>query len=308
MRPSTLLDLSQRYGATPPDPPDGSMETFLRLHRAAASVLRAPDDYVRLVDEVVDDAAADGVVWVEPAEWSALVRPEQVGLPDAESMLQLLLEACRRASVRTGVGVGLMVSSNRTRPPEEAVALAHLAARHAGRGVVSFGLADNELKGRPEPFTEAFAIARSAGLIAAPHGGEHGGPDSVRGALDALGARRVQHGVRSAEDPDLVHRLADEGVCLDVCPTSNVQLSVVESLAAHPLPALLDAGVAVSLNADDPLFFGSGVLAEYEQARAQFGFGDDELARIAACSIRASGAPDTVKAEALVGIEAWLGA
>ncbi|MCA1646797.1 MAG: hypothetical protein LC797_15515 [Chloroflexi bacterium] len=167
-------------------------------------------------------------------------------------------------------------------------------------------MADDEIKGPPEPFAEAFAIARAAGLIASPHAGEHGGPDSVRGALDVLGARRIQHGVRSAEDPDLLRRLAAEGVCLDVCPTSNVQLRVVESLATHPLPALLDAGVNVSLNADDPLFFGSGVLAEYELARHSFGLDDPTLAGIAASSIRSSGAPVEVKKRALANIEHWL--
>jgi adenosine deaminase len=123
--------------------------------------------------------------------------------------------------------------------------------------------------------------------------------------LDALGAQRIQHGVRSVQDPDLVRRLADEGVCLDVCPTSNVQLKVVDSLASHPLPALLDAGVMVSLNADDPLFFGSGVLAEYELARHTFGLDDATLAHIAASSIRASGAPADLKRTALADIKRW---
>jgi adenosine deaminase len=306
MRPSTLVDLAEHYGAQPPDPPDGSFETFIRLYRAAAAVLRTPDDYVRLVAEVVDDAAADGVVWLEPAEWLAPGQPERLGLADAQAVLDLLLDAGRQASARTGVAIGWMMSSNRTRPVEEAIDLARLASQYAGRGVVAFGLADDELRGRPEPFAAAFEIARAAGLVATPHAGEHGGPDSVRGALDALGARRIQHGVRSAEDPELLRRLADSDVCLDVCPTSNVQLRVVESLAEHPLPTLLAAGVQVSLNADDPLFFGSGVLAEYELARHSFGLDDVALARIAACSIRASGAPQELKKTALVGIERWL--
>jgi adenosine deaminase len=306
MRPSTLVDLSKHYAAPMPDPPDGSFATFIRLYRAAAAVLRVPDDYVRLVHEVVQDAAADGVVWLEPAEWLAPGQPERLGLADAQAVLDLLLDAARQASASTGVAVGWMVATNRTRPVAEAVSLARLAARYAGRGVVSFGLADDETKGRPEPFAPAFDIARAAGLIPSPHAGEHGGPDSVRGALDALGARRIQHGVRSAEDPQLLRRLAGEGVCLDVCPTSNVQLRVVTSLATHPLPALLDAGVNVSLNADDPLFFGSGVLAEYELARHSFGLDDAALARVAACSIRASGAPAGLKDKALADIDSWL--
>ena len=129
MRPTTLVELSEHYGAPPPAPPDGSFETFVRLYRAAAAMLRSPTDYVRLMDEVVDDAAADGVVWVEPAEWLAPGQPERLGLVDARAVLDVLLDAARQASARTGVAVGLMVSGNRTRPPEEALALAVLSHR-----------------------------------------------------------------------------------------------------------------------------------------------------------------------------------
>src|SRR5207249_1427202 len=163
-----------------------------------------------------------------------------------------------------------------------------------------------ETRAPPEPFAAAFAIARRASLISAPHAGEHGGPDSVRGALDALGARRIEHGVRAVEDRALLERLVAEEVCLDVCPTSNVQLRVASSYAEHPLRTLLDAGVQLSLNADDPLFFGSGVLEEYALARQTFGLDDAALARIAGCSIRASGAPESIKVAALRGIEQWL--
>ena len=172
--------------------------------------------------------------------------------------------------------------------------------------MVGLGLADDETRGAAEHFAEAFGVARDAGLIRAPHAGEHGGPDSVRRAVDALGAQRVMHGVRSVEDADLLRRLADENVTLDVCPTSNVVLSVVPSLADHPLPKLLEAGVPLSLNADDPLFFGSNILAEYELGRHSFGLDDTTLAHIARCSIRASGAPEPVKSAALAGIERWL--
>ena len=112
--------------------------------------------------------------------------------------------------------------------------------------MVAFGLANDEAPWPPEPFADAFAIAREAGLLATPHAGELAGPESVRGALDALGAQRIQHGVRAAEDPALVERLAPaRSSACDVCPTSNVLLSVVADLASHPLPALLDAGVRV---------------------------------------------------------------
>ena len=143
-------------------------------------------------------------------------------------------------------------------------------------------------------------------MISAPHAGEHGGPESVRAALDLLGARRIEHGVRAIEDPLLVQRIVDEGICLDVCPTSNVQLSVTDSLEHHPLPALLAAGVTLSLNADDPVIFGCGLLDEYELGRRAFGLDDTALANIAANSIRCSGAPESVRSSALERIDAWL--
>jgi adenosine deaminase len=306
MRPATLLELADRYGVPVTMDGDGSFETFIRLYRAACEVLRTPDDVARLVREVAEDAAAAGAMWVEPSEWITAAQASRLQLENEEAVLEVVLDAARRAERDTGVGVGIMVASNRTRPPAEALALARLAERYAGQGVVSFGLADDELHGPPEPYAEAFAIARSAGLISSPHAGEHGGPQSVRGALDALGAQRIQHGVRSAEDPALLERLAAEEITLDVCPTSNVQLKVVADYASHPLPALLAAGVNVSLNADDPLFFGSGLLEEYALARHTFGLDDTALASIAATSIRASGAPAALKSTALKEINRWL--
>jgi adenosine deaminase len=306
MRRSTLLELSERYRL--PDPPqaDGSFATFLRIYQEACQGLRTPDDLRRLCFEVVEDAANDGAVWIEPSDWITIGMAELAGLADEEAVLQVLVAGLQDAANALGIGAGLMVSANRQTDPAQAEALARLAAKYAGRGVVAFGLAGDEAVGPPEPYAAAFEAARAAGLIAAPHGGELSGPPSVRGALDTLGAQRVQHGVRAVEDTSLLQRLADEQVCLDVCPTSNVQLQVVPSLAEHPLPKLLEAGAAVSLNADDPLVFGSGLLEEYQLAREQCGLSDAQLAFIASCSIRASGAPESLKLTALAGIQEWL--
>jgi adenosine deaminase len=218
----------------------------------------------------------------------------------------MALDAIAGASARTGVTAGLMIAADRTRSPDDAVEQALLAARYAGQGVVAFGLANDEQGHPPKPFEEAFRIAREAGLLSTPHAGELAGPASVRGALDVLGADRIEHGVRAVEDPALLQRLADEQVCLDVCPTSNLLLSVVDDLASHPLSRLLDAGVRCSLNADDPLLFGPGLLEEYELCRTVLGFDDERLAHIAACSIDASGASSALKARARDDIAAWL--
>lgn len=172
--------------------------------------------------------------------------------------------------------------------------------------MVAFGLANDEAAAPPELFAEAFSIARAAGLLSTPHAGEHRGPDSVLGALDSLGADRIQHGVRAAEDPGLVGRLAHQQVCLDVCPTSNVQLLVVPDMGSHPLPELLRAGVPCSINADDPLLFTTGLLDEYELCRSALRCSDEALAACARASMEHSGAPAALKLSAGQGIDRWL--
>jgi adenosine deaminase len=304
MRPSTLQELATGYSMDVPEIRGyGSFTAFAGMYVAACQVLQTADDLRRLIDEVVEDAALAGAAWVEPALYPVHHRARH---GSSEAVLELALDALSTSAARYGIGAGLMVSADRTADVEGALELAQLAAKYAGRGVVAMGLANDEVGHPPEPFADAFSIAREAGLLSTPHAGELEGPESVRGAIDALGADRVQHGVRAAEDPELVKRLADTGVCCDVCPTSNVMLGVVPTLEAHVLPILLDAGVRCSVNADDPLLFGPGLLEEYDLCRSSFGFDDHRMAHIARCSIEASGAPADLKASALAGVDEWL--
>ena len=304
MRPATLQQTAAEAGVeVPPIRGFGSFSAFSGMYVAACNTLTSPDALARLTREVIEDSARDGAVWVEPAVYlphhNALLGP-------SDGVLEIILGAAADAASANNIGVGIIVAADRTVDPSDSVEQAKLAVRYVGRGVTGFGLANDEVGHPPEPFAEAFAIARDAGLLSVPHAGELDGPASVRGALDALGAHRVQHGVRAIEDPELVRRLADSDVCLDVCPTSNVLLSVVPDIASHPLPALLDAGVNCSLNADDPLLFGPNLLEEYELVRSQMGLDDAALAHIATCSINASSAPDAAKRDARAAIAAWL--
>jgi adenosine deaminase len=304
MRPATLAELAGAAGIAVPEVRGfGSFTVFAGMYVAACDVLTTYAALERLVEEVVADAAADGAVWVEPA----IHLPRHIDRlgPPAQT-LEVVLAAAQRAAAAHGIGAGVIVSADRTKDPAVALADAQLAARFAGRGVVGLGLANDEVGHPPEPFAAAFAVARDAGLLSVPHAGELEGPASIIGALDALGADRIQHGVRAVEQPDLVRRIADSTVCLDVCPTSNVLLGVVRDLGDHPLPALLDAGVRCSLNADDPLLFGPNLLDEYELARTALGLDDTTLAFIARCSIEHSGAGAEVQQKAIVGIDAWL--
>ena len=226
MRPSTLHDLADHQGIpVPPVRGFTSFKAFSGMYNAACRVLVTEKELRRLVREVVEDAADDGVHWIEPAFYSPRYI-ERFG--SNGGVIEIVLDELAAAGQDHGVGAGLILAADRTVDPEEAVALAGIAASMAGSGVVGFGLANDEADWPPGPFAAAFQVAREAGLIAAPHGGELAGPESVMGCLDACGARRVMHGVRAAEDPHLVTRLADEGICQDPSPVVVAGLDVVD--------------------------------------------------------------------------------
>lgn len=303
IRPSTVTDLAASRGVdAPPTRGYSSFTEFGERYRGISRLIQTEDEVRRVVREVVEDAAADGAVWLEPH----LYPPRYAEVfGSREAALEAVIETAVDTGERVGVGVGFMVAVLRDVDPAEAIELAELAVRYADRGVVSFGLAADEALHPPEPFAEAFAIARAGGLISAPHAGELAGPASVIGALDALGAKRICHGVRSIEDRALVERLVADDIVLDVCPSSNVMLQVSPSLAEHPLRLLLAAGVRCTLNADDPLLFGPGLLDEYVLARTAMSLSDDELASIARTSVEVSGAPRDLIDSAVSGIERW---
>jgi adenosine deaminase len=303
MRRSTLEELCTAAGVPVPAVTSAKgFAAFIDLYKAACDVLLGPDEMHRLFREVAEDAAADSVVWIEPHVDTTLYVPR---LGSHEEVFELFLAAAAEAERVTGVGMGLLMAADRTLDPEIAVVQAELAATRAGDGVVAFGLANDEA-GRPAAwFAEAFALARKAGLISAPHAGELAGPESVRSALDALEPHRIGHGVRAVENPPLVDQLAELQVCCDMCPTSNITLDLYPSIDAHPVRRFIDAGVPVTLNADDPLMFGSGIADEYRLV-AGLGLDDKAMANIARTSIRFSGMPDHRRGAALAAIDGWL--
>lgn len=306
MRPDTLAELADGYGMSVPVVSGfGSFSAFSSMYQAACEVLKTYADLERVVRETVEDGVAAGARWVEPS-WYAGHHRERLGSDDETT--EAVLAFGRAAAADAGIGFGLMLAADRTVDPAEAVVVARRAVRLADAGVVSFGLANDEARFGPAPFAPAYDIAHDAGLLCTPHAGELAGPESVWTALDALHADRIQHGVRAIEDADLVQRLADAGTCLDVCPSSNLLLAVVASLEEHPLPQLLEAGVRCSVNGDDPLLFGPGLLEEYQLCRERLGLTDSQLAGIARSSLECSGAPEDLVADGVAGIDAWLAA
>jgi adenosine deaminase len=317
LRHSTLVELAAAHDVRLPDalvrewPPRLSATDergwfrFQRLYDIARSVIRTEADIRRLLAEAARDDAAEGSGWLElqvdPSGYAAHFG----GLTPT---VELVLDAAAEAAAATGTGIAIIIAANRTRHPLDARTLARLAAQYAGRGVTGFGLSNDERRGLTAEFAPAFRIARRAGLMSVPHGGELAGPASVRACLDELRADRIGHGVSAARDPALLRRIARQDVTLEVCPGSNVALGVAASPAEVPLRRLLDAGVPVALGADDPLLFGSRLTAQYELARQAHGLDDSALAELARMSVRGSAAPGETAKRLLDGIDAWLAA
>lgn len=239
---------------------------FLRTYEAACAALQGPDDFCRLTEAVVAKSAADGVIYAE-----IFLAPDLCG-PDLGAWPEFLAAIAAGAAAVPQIETRFIPVAIRHFGAERAVAAARAVVASPHPMVVGFGLAGEERTGHPMDFVPAFAVAAEAGLGLTAHAGELAGPDSVRAALDHLPVSRIGHGVRAIEDADLVRRLADEGVVLEVCPGSNVALGLYPDFAAHPVRRLCDAGVAVTLSTDDPPYFHTDLPREYGALSDAFGW------------------------------------
>ncbi|WP_329042158.1 adenosine deaminase [Streptomyces sp. NBC_00178] len=272
IRPATLLEIARRNGeALPADTVEGltalytftDFRHFLDVWRMTTNCLRRADDFRQVVVDYAREASLHGAVYIE-AIFSPAERVEFHGIAWDE-MYTGYTEGAVEARERFGVTVTFTPDLYRGCPVELAEECAAVSARYRDRGVVGIGIGGDERRSGLAPYATAVRIARDRGLAFVPHAGETGGPESVREAL-ALGAARVRHGFRAAEDPHLLAEIAERGVVLDVCPTSNLRTGVVADLSRHPLPLLRAAGVHCSINTDDPAMFGTDLGREYELA------------------------------------------
>jgi adenosine deaminase len=265
---------------------------FLRTYDLAASVIRTGEDYRDITYSYLCSCARGGAVYVEltaSPDHAALV-----GLSDEEHWDGIArgIDDARRD---TGIEGRILISAVRNFGVERALRVAHHAAEHPHPYVVGFSMAGDEAGFPAHEFAEVFAIASGAGLGCTIHAGEWAGPESVRAALE-LPVTRVSHGVRAIEDPSLVDELAERGVVLECCPTSNVVLGVYPTYEAHPLPTLRAAGVRVTLGSDDPPYFGATIEGEYAICAARMGFTDDDLREITGTAIDAAFCDEDLKA------------
>lgn len=291
IRPSTLALLAERDGVVVP-PLGTGFGSFADRGRVIRALLRGPDDFHRIAAEFAADQAADGVGYVE-VTFTAARLPE----PTAP------LEAVLAGLATGGVPFGVLLDHPRRRPPARFAQTLDLARRYAGAGVVGIGLAGAE----DHPVAPFAPICATADVHLVHHAGEMCGPESVWEALDAGRAERIGHGVRALEDPALVAALRDRSIPLEVCPTSNVTLGLVPSLAEHPLPELLAAGLAVTVNTDIPDVTGHTPTSELAAVRDTFHLTDADLARLNHTAVDASFAPTDLKRRLHGATDAWLG-
>ncbi|BDW84786.1 adenosine deaminase [Roseicyclus marinus] len=251
---------------------------FLQVYEAATSVLTTPEDYARLTRAVLEESAANGVVYAE-----TFLSPDFCGGGDVgawRDYLTAIREAAEDMERSHGITLRGIVTCIRHFGPERSRPIAVCAAETAGDWLTGFGMAGDELKGKPGDFLWAFDCAREAGLRITVHAGEWGGAASVRDALDALNPERIGHGVQAIDDPALVDRLAEDGIVLECCPGSNVFLGVYKDWRSHPIERLRERGVKVTVSTDDPPFFGITMTSDYENLNRHFGWDEEIFAEV----------------------------
>jgi aminodeoxyfutalosine deaminase len=274
VRPRALLDIAHRNDVALPANTEEELaqlytfrdfDHFIEMWVMTTVAIRTETDFREIVVDYAREAAAHGAIYIEgiftPAE-------RVMGGASWDQVFSGFCDGADIAEQETGVTVRLTPDIPRGFALEHAIETARYAVKYRDRGVVGLGLGGLEQQYPPEPYAPAFQMAKDGGLGSVPHAGEVAGVASIRGALDALGADRLRHGIRAVDDTGLMDELADRGIVCDVCPVSNLRTGAVPSLQAHPLPRLLAAGVACSISTDDPALFDTDLSQDHEAAAA----------------------------------------
>lgn len=308
----TVAELAERHAGTTSVPTDPEALAdfftftdfghFIEVYLSVVDLLRTPEDLWTLTYDVARDLAAQNVRYVELTctPYTSIA----VGI-SAEAYCEAIEDARRRAESDFGLTMRWCFDI----PGESGVPSADVtldtALRLQPAGLVSFGLGGPEIGVPRQQFAPHFQQAIAAGLHSVPHAGESTGPETIWDSVNHLGAERIGHGIAAAQDPALMAYLAEHGITLEVCPTSNVRTQSVSSMAEHPLPALVAAGVPITINSDDPPMFSTTLNQEYEVAAGLLGLDDQGVADLARASVRSSFADDATKAAILAEIDAY---
>ena len=289
--PELVLRQARKYGAdASPFIKDGSFvwhdfTSFLAAYDFASNLFRSEEDYARLSEDYLSSLARDGAIYSE-----FFISPDhaaRAGL-SPKPYTDALGEGISRANAKTGIEARMIVIGVRHTGIEAVEQAARFAAKRTNPLVTGFGLAGDERIGDFEDFVRAFEIAREAGLGITVHAGELTGWQTVEAALDHIRPARIGHGVRAIENPDLVKRIADQGIVLECCPGSNIALGVFPGFPEHPFPALRAAGCKVTLNSDDPPYFRTSLKREYEIGAEHFGLDEGELLGLTETALNAA--------------------
>ena len=322
--PTTLLELARRHDRLDvlPSTDPNALHTwyefvdfprFMRIYLTISDLLRTPDDFALIVERHGEAMAAQNIRYSE----LTFTPFTHTDYQDKGLTIDNLLEGLEagREAARQAYGVemrwvfdiarNMSFDAGGRYDPHPAERTLEYALRGREFGVIGLGLGGFEVGAPPEPFAHAFADAKTAGLFSVPHAGETVGPSSVWGAIDALQADRIGHGVRAIEDPALLVALRDRQIPLEINPTSNVCLHVYNRAAVHPFPHLDRMGLKVTVNSDDPPLFNTTLNDEFNVLAAEFGYGATGLARIARNAFEVCAAPDILKSTLLAEFDAW---
>ncbi|MDR2538491.1 MAG: adenosine deaminase [Bifidobacteriaceae bacterium] len=314
MRGRTLIELCRQKNIKLPyqllksskvmlDPSQRGWHKFQELYEIARSCIDHPQEIQRILFEAVEDDQLEGSrrleIQVDPTTYVKLFDNSY------EKCVEFILEQLQAASAKFGVEVGLIIAASRLHGGEHALKLAELAAKYADQGVIGFGLSNDERVGSTSDFVPAFDVARQAGLILVPHGGEILGPNSLKDIIEKLHPQRIGHGVSAVGDPQLLREIVAQNITLEFSPVSNLHLGVVNLYKDFPLHKFLDAGVRCCLNADDPLLFEHRLLYQYVVAREYMRAVDSDLAQLAKYSIIGSTASHESKRRWLKEVDQW---
>lgn len=259
---------------------------FLKVYEAATSVLTTPEDYARLTRAVLEESAENGVVYSE-----TFISPDFCGGGDLgawREYLHAMEETAAKAEADLGITLRGVITCIRHFGPEKSRPIAECAAQTKGDFITGFGIAGDELIGKPKDYLWAFDCAREAGLHLTAHAGEWGGAESVRDAIRDLNVERIGHGVQAITDLALVDEIAEAGITLECCPGSNVFLGVFPTWRDHPIEKLRERGVKVTVSTDDPPFFHTTMTAEYDRLADTFGWDEDIFDEINANALAAA--------------------
>jgi aminodeoxyfutalosine deaminase len=270
----------------------GSFQRFLVAFGLVSLLLEGPEDYALIAIRLLEWLRKQNVRYAEITLSAGVLLWKKQSV---DAVFEAVLEATSEAQARAGVRVSWIFDAVRQFGVDHAHAVLDWAKRYRDQGVAAFGIGGDEARGPAELFADVYREARDSGLHVTAHAGEAAGPDSIRKAIELLGAERIGHGLTAPQDPEVMALLRERQVPLEVCPTSNVCTGLVARFQDHPLPKFLEAGLIVTLNSDDPGMFGTSLENEYRQATTYFALSRQQLTCLCADAIRAAFVPQAEK-------------